>query len=151
MPPRGVTADSAARSSATCSSRSRVNSAMAPKLPSPQWLSGSASWPARMVSRDWVIVVTASRRRRQIAARPSFLDRGMEIREPSSLDRRAHAAHELLIISEIDARKQHRAEHLVGLGKVMQIGARIGPRRRMRAIYVERAFVTGVPRVGEID
>ena len=82
--------------------------------------------------------------RRYIALFPCFACRRAEIGERAGADRGTHAHHQLLVISNIDLRQQHGAEHLVGAGEMMQVGARIGARRGVAAVRIERARVGGV-------
>ena len=56
-----------------------------------------------------------------------------------------------MVIGEVDRREQDRAEHLVGLDEVVEIGARIVARGGAGTRLVDRARVVGVARVLEVD
>src|SRR5665213_2505822 len=89
--------------------------------------------------------------RRYIASLPSLLCANLKLSEFFVGDSCARSGHEILIIREIDRRQQNSSEHFVGFAEVMEIGARIGARRRMRTLHVERPGIVGMTRVCQID
>src|SRR5262249_58571080 len=108
----------------------------------------SASNPIERRARDggW-----ARLSRGHVSACPAWAGRRAELRESSSRDRRTHARHQLLVIAEVDGGQQDRAEHLVRLHQVMEIGAGIVARRGTGALFVERARIAGMTGVPEVD
>src|SRR3954466_11532021 len=72
---------------------------------------------------------------------PAFPGLRAEILEAACRDRLAHAAHQVLVIMQVDAGEQHPAQDLIRLDQVMQIGAGIIPRRRAIAVRVERTRI----------
>ena len=61
--------------------------------------------------------------------------------EPAGRNGGPDAGRQLLIIGEIDGGQQHRSQHLVDAREMMQIGARIFSRRRIRTLLIERVRI----------
>src|SRR6266851_8159477 len=88
---------------------------------------------------------------RDVAPRPTLLALFPEGIELSGRDRRAQARHQLLVKGHIDGGEQDRAEHLVRLHEMMQVGARIVAGGRAAAGLVERPRIARMTRVLEVD
>src|SRR5690349_20169455 len=82
---------------------------------------------------------------------PPFARHSPKFLEPPRGYGVANAAHQLLVISKIDAGEQNRAQHFVRFDQMMQIGAGIRARGRVHALGIDRSAVLAVPRIGQVE
>src|SRR3546814_10982368 len=76
---------------------------------------------------------------------------GNEILQPAGRDGIPQPGHELLIVMQIVTAQQDRTKHLLGLEKMMQVGAAVVGAGRTGAVGVERTRVVAVAGVEQVE